>query len=192
MIMNQDNELWRTSGSRRRPRPQVVTPCPLCHQPAGTSYPTCPTCYQTIELFWLADWQVLLEREQVQPGSENERLLAEVVMVESERHPWTVVDIAMTLLICPECGNELGSRYQECTACYLAFGQALASEYGVTGNEHALHIGRWILRHPHQHSQNILTAWRGSVPQLLTGWLPTTAEAQRGMAQIKRGKATDH
>ena len=184
--MNHNEEQWRISGSRRRPRPQSVIPCPLCHQLVGASYPTRPTCYQAIEQFWLADWQVLREREQVQPGSKEEHLLAEVVMAESERHPWTVVDIAMTLLICPECDQELGSRYQECTPCYLAFGQALASEYDVTRNEHALHIGRWILRHPHQHSQNILIGWRGSMPHLLTGWLPTTAEAQRGMAQIRR------
>ncbi|MBK9056202.1 MAG: hypothetical protein IPL78_36490 [Chloroflexi bacterium] len=148
--MNHDDGLWRTSGVDGGRKPLPLAPLP---QPAGISYPTCPACYQTIEQFWLADWHVLLERDKSSPAR-GRTPAGEVVMAESERHPWTVVDIAMTLLTCPECGHESGSRYQECTVCYLAFGQALASEYGVTGNEHALHIGRWILRHPHQHSQN--------------------------------------
>jgi uncharacterized protein (UPF0212 family) len=155
---------------------------------SGTNYATCPTCFQAIEAIWLADWHALLAQEQITPGSPDEIVLAEVVMAESERHPWTAVDIAMTLLTCPECGHELGSRYQECTPCYQAFGKALASEFGVTANEHALHIGRWVLRHPHQHSANAVAAWSRTTPRILTGWLPSRTDAQRTMALIKQGR----
>lgn len=185
------DETWRNSGGRRRSRPQQVRPCPQCGRPLGSSYPGCSPCYQIIEDIYLADWRALLAREGVEAGTADERLLAEVVMAETERHPWTVVNIAMTLLTCPECGRELGSRYQECTECALAFGSALASEFGATANDHALHVGRWILRHPHQHSANIVTAWGMSVPRLLTGWLPSTADAQRMMAAVKAGRTAE-
>lgn len=183
-----DDEAWRTTGGRRVLRPRQVLPCPHCHSVTGTNYPTCLACFQAIEAIWLADWQALLVREQIEAGTPDETLLAELVMAESERHPWTVVDIAMTLLTCPECGHELGSRYQECVACYQAFGKALASEFGVTANEHALHIGRWVLRHPHQHSDNAVAAWSRTTPRVLTGWLPSRADAQRTMALIKQGR----
>ncbi len=179
---------WRTTGGRRVARPRQVLPCPHCHSVTGTNYATCPACFQAIEAIWLADWHALLAQEQVAPGSADETLLAEVVMAESEHHPWTVIDIAMTLLTCPECGHELGSHYQACVACYQAFGKALASEFGVTTNEHALHIGRWVLRHPHQHSDNAVAAWSRSTPRVLTGWLPSRADAQRMMALIKQGR----
>lgn len=183
-----DDELWRTTGGRRVTRPREVLPCPHCHSVTGTNYTTCPVCFEAIETLWLADWHVLLAQEQVEPGTPDETVLAELVMAESERHPWTVIDIAMTLLTCTECGYELGSRYQECTTCYQAFGKALASEFGVTANEHALHIGRWVLRHPHQHSSHAVAAWSRSTPRILTGWLPNRAEAQRTMDWIKQGR----
>ena len=101
------------------------------------------------------------------------------------------MDIAMSLQRCRICSNELGEAYKDCAEYGQAFGSSIASEFGATANEHALHIGRWVLRYPHRNSQNVVTAWRGTVPRLLTGWLPSTAEAQRMMALVKAGRVQE-
>jgi hypothetical protein len=62
------------------------------------------------------------------------------------------------------------------------------SEHGATSNEHALHVGRWVLRFPGRYSAAAVSAWRLSVPRLLTGWLPSREQAQRMMHLIKQGK----
>ncbi|MBC7812537.1 MAG: hypothetical protein H7175_15390 [Burkholderiales bacterium] len=185
--MAYDSE-WRFSGSRRVPRPERVEICEQCGKRVGMSYPDCPLCFDAIERFWLADWAALLEIEQVDAGMPDETLLAQVVIEESERHPWTVVDMAMSLLRCGTCGNELGSRYNECGECGMAFGSSLVSEYGATMNEHALHIGRWVLRHKQQHGENSIIGWQRTMPRVLTGWLPTTPEAQQMGKRIKDGE----
>ncbi|HLY26824.1 MAG TPA: hypothetical protein VKQ72_10825 [Aggregatilineales bacterium] len=182
------NAAWRRSALGRVPRPRRVEICSKCGKPVGMNYPACERCFPSMEELWLADWRALLERENIANSSADERLLAQVVMDEWDRHPFTILDIAMTLQRCKTCQNELGSRYRHCTECALAFGAALAAEYGVSGNAHAIHIGRWILRHAHQHSDNIVMAWRYTVPRLLTGWLPGTEEAQRWMNKIKAGE----
>lgn len=46
----------------------------------------------------------------------------------------------------------------------------------VTRNEHALHIGRWVLRFPHRQTAKTLTGWRFSLPILLTGVEPPSAK----------------
>ena len=175
-------------GGRRVPRPKTVQTCPQCGEALGANYATCAACHAAIEAIWLADWGALLEQEGIAAGTDEEKLLARTVTGEFGRHPWTVLDVAMALQRCEECGRELGEGYPECGACGMAFGASIQSEYGATGNEHALHIGRWILRFPHRNSKNIAAAWRLSVPRLLTGWLPSTAEAQRVMALIVAGR----
>jgi hypothetical protein len=185
--MTYDNA-WKFSGSRRVPRPQHVETCLQCGKPAGTSYPDCSLCFDAIERFWLADWAALLEMEQIEGGTPDETLLAQVVIEESEQHPFTVVDMAMSLLTCGTCGNELGSYYKDCGECGMAFGSSLLSEHGATANEHALHIGRWVLRHKHQHSKDSITGWQMTMPRILTGWLPSTADAQRMGKRIKDGE----
>ncbi|HEX7975834.1 MAG TPA: hypothetical protein VF498_15600 [Anaerolineales bacterium] len=94
----------------------------------------------------------------------------------------------MSLLRCSQCGNELGEAYSDYGECGLAFGSSIQAEFDATGNEHALHIGRWILRYPKRHSRNAAAAWKLSVPRLLTVWLPSTAGMQRIMALIKAGR----
>lgn len=141
-----------------------------------------------MERYWLADWQAFLNEEGIQAGSPEEKLLAQVVTAEAERHPWTVVDIAMSLQQCSECGRELGEGFPDCGECGMAFGATILSEFDATPNEHALHIGRWVLRFPHRNSANINAAWRWSMPRLLTGWLPSTEGAQRMMDKIKAGR----
>lgn len=178
-------------GGRRLPRPASVVPCPRCGEPLGTNYATCPPCFQAIESYWLADWQALLVREGIAAGTEDETLLARVVLIEFGQHPWTVLDSAMSLLRCDSCGGELGEGYTTCGVCGWAFGQSVASEFGATANEHALHIGRWVLRYPRRHSANAVAAWRLTLPRVLTGWLPTTQAAQRAMASIKAGRMAE-
>jgi hypothetical protein len=157
----------------------------------GAGYADCRACFDAVESIWLADWRALLAEEGLEPGTEGERLLARVALGEHGRHPWTVLDIAMSLLRCGACGRELGEAYSDCAECGQAFGASLASEFGATANEHALHVGRWVLRFPHRNSATVVLAWQSTLPRILTGWLPTTEEAQRGMNLIKSGRAEE-
>lgn len=175
-------------GGRRVPRLKTVQPCPACGEALGANYASCQKCHAAIEEIWLADWRALLLQEGIATGTPEEKELAQVVLAEFVRHPWTVMDIAMSLLRCSQCGGELGESYQDCAECGMAFGASLLAEFGATANEHALHIGRWVLRHHQRHSPNAVIAWRMSVPRLLTGWLPATAGAQKIMALIKAGR----
>lgn len=183
------------SGGRRVPRPESVQPCPRCGQPSGLGYLTCPACHDTIERYWLADWAALLGEERIDADSEEERTLAQVIWAEVDSHAWTIVDRALTLIPCDECGSELGGGPKECPTCKFAFERIwwydyLAGQQGrMTMNEHALRVGRWIVRYPHRYSQNIVTGWSTALPRILTGWLPSTEEAQRGMARLRAGKA---
>jgi uncharacterized protein (UPF0212 family) len=175
-------------GGRRIPRPQKVLACPQCGEAVGTNCHDCTYCHDAIESVWLADWEALLQKEGIASGSEEERLLAQVVMNEFGRHPWTVMDIAMSLQRCSQCGNELGEGYKDCAECGMAFGASIQAEFDATPNEHALHIGRWVLRYPQRHSQNAVAAWRLSLPRILTGWLPSTQEARQVMVLIKNNQ----
>jgi uncharacterized protein (UPF0212 family) len=176
------------AGGRRVARPRTVETCRECGRPVGAGYADCPVCFEAVEGIWLADWQALLAQEGIEAGTPDEKLLAQVVISEFGRHPWTVMDIAMSLLRCGTCGGELGEAYADCAECGQAFGASLASEFGATANEHALHVGRWVLRFPHRNSPNVVTAWRSTLPRLLTGWLPTTRQAQSAMALIRAGR----
>jgi uncharacterized protein (UPF0212 family) len=175
-------------GGRRISRSQKVLPCLQCGEAVGANYANCHQCHDAIESIWLADWNALLQEERVAAGSEEERLLARVVTSEFGRHAWTVMDVAMSLQRCSQCGNELGEAYQDCGECGMAFGASIQAEFGATANEHALHIGRWVLRYPQRHSTNVVAAWRLTLPRILAGWLPSTQEAQQAMAMIKAGQ----
>ena len=48
----------------------------------------------------------------------------------------------------------------------------------ITGNEHALSVGRWILRYPHRQKNNTVESWKFSIPILLTGKTPTNQQGQ--------------
>jgi hypothetical protein len=176
------------SGGRRVARPNTVQTCAACGEALGGGYANCGDCFAAVEQIWEADWAALLAQVGIAPGTEEELALAQRVIDSFGRHPWTVMDMAMRRLTCEECGGELGEGFPDCFECSAAFGASIQAEFGATPNEHALHIGRWILRFPHRSSENIVIAWKMSVPRLLTGWLPTTAEAQRAMDQIKVGE----
>jgi hypothetical protein len=180
-------------GGRRIERPKSVETCTQCGEAVGTNYPGCPGCYRLVERFWLADWQALLGQQGVEAGSPEETPLAADVFEQMDRHPWTVVDIAMTLILCGECGSELGGGPLKCSECRMALGNSgyydnVAGQQGrMTGNEHALRVGRRMLRHPHRYPETALRNWRLSFPRLLTGWLPSTRDAQTIAALMKDG-----
>jgi hypothetical protein len=175
-------------GGRRIARPNTVQSCPECLEALLSSYPSCTYCRATLDSYWLADWHVLLDHERIQAGSSEEHLLARRVMEEYGSHSWTVVDSAISLLNCSKCLTELDQNYPSCDECGWAFGLSIYCEFNATPNEHALHIGRWVLRFPQVHSAHALVGWRLSLPRILTGWLPSTSEAQYAMNLIKLGR----
>lgn len=190
--MNEQAQL--PPSGRRCSRPRMVECCPLCAEALGINYTYCTSCRSAINCIWQADWLVLLADEQIEPSSADETLLAQVVVAELLQHSWTVVDVAMTLVHCTAWGSELGGGPVDCGECTMAFrnvwaDDVAASQQGhMTGNEHALRVGRWVLRYPHRHSQHAVAAWQLSMPRLLTGWLPTTQQAHHLMALVKNGQ----
>lgn len=181
----------RPAGGRRHSRPRTIEPCVRCGAPAGYNYGSCAACTNSIEGIWYADWSALLAAEGIEAGSDDELLLARLVLAEEARHPWTVVDGAMLRLRCDACGGELGGGPLDCDACELAFRNLFAYDFealpaGVmTPNEHALRVNRWVLRYPHRHSAPEVFARREVTPLLLTGVVPTTREAQAMAARSK-------
>lgn len=174
---------------RRVPRPAEVVRCAGCGTFLGRGYPACPVCREAVDGLWRADWVAFLAAEGVASGGADERLLAGVVAAEVTRHPWTLADWALTFLRCAACGAALGGGPVDCADCAFAFGNLWASEVetGANRNEHALRVGRWVALHPHRHSAAIVAGWRFSLPFLLTGGVPTTAQAQRLAAWLKGG-----
>ncbi len=193
--MNSDKQ--RRPAGRRLPRPTGVESCSQCGQVLGFNYRDCPRCHHAIERFWEADWAALLADEQIAPASADETLLAQVVIAELDDHLWTVADMAMCRIRCDECGSELGGGPPTCASCKFAFGNLWwhdieAGRQGVmTMDEHALRVGRYVIRYPHRHSSVIAAGWRMNMPRILTGWLPDGAEARRMADLMKAGAAVD-
>lgn len=173
----------RPSGGRLYPRPEEVKTCKTCHAPAGRNYASCNECYDAIENIWLMDWKELIQREKIYPGSEDESLLAHVVFEEQHKHPWTIVDTAMTIIRCNTCGNEMGGGELDCPECKFAFENLCGydveaiNQGRMSGNEHALRVGRWVLRYPHRQKKNIVESWKFSIPIVLTRKLPSNEKA---------------
>jgi len=170
----------REPAGRRILRPAAVRPCPDCSEPAGANYASCPGCYTAIEALWLADWAALLEQEGIAAGSEDERLLAQVIASDIEAYPWTIVDIAHTLAVCPDCGAEVCGGPLSCATCRLAFENLWAydMEAGFQGkmtlNEHMIRVGRLELRHPHRYPAAVARIARWLMPIGMTN--PTPVE----------------
>ncbi|NJO81503.1 MAG: hypothetical protein HC828_01230 [Blastochloris sp.] len=187
----------RQPAGRRMPRPSRVEHCTRCQAVLGLHYRECPPCYDAIEGLWEADWSALLEREQIVAGSEDEALLAQVVLAEFDDHPWTIVDMAMGRVRCEECNEELGGGPVECESCKFAFGNLWwhdtdAMQQGaMTANEHALRVGRYVMRHPHRYSRAVATGWRMNMPRLMAGWLPKGSDMRRTAKLLKDGHEID-
>lgn len=176
----------RKPAGRRIPRPTKVNPCPDCNEPAGASYASCPGCYSAIEALWLADWAALLEQEGTAAGSEDERLLAHMIASDIDAHPWTIVDIAHTLVVCPDCGAERCGGPLSCATCKIAFENLWAydMEAGYQGNmtlnEHMIRVGRLELRHPHRFPDAVVRIARWLMPIGMTN--PTPVEPYKMQA----------
>ena len=73
--------------------------------------------------------------------------------------------------------------------------QAGAQAGLVTLNEHALHIGRWMVRHPHRYTEQVRVGWRWHLPVMLTGAIPPSTQGAAKMhhllAQGKEAEALD-
>jgi hypothetical protein len=174
---------------RRVPRPASVELCPVCGEYLGRGYPGCAGCYEAVEAIWREDWLAFLAAEGVQAGTPDETLIAGVVVAEFTRHPWTIVDYALTRLRCEECGSELCGGPIGCATCAHAFGNLWAPELeaGATMAEHAIRVARLVTRHPHRYSAPIATGWRLSLPALLTGDTGSGADARRIANWLKAG-----
>lgn len=179
----------RPPAGRQVPRPATIEPCRACGAYLGRGYPDCPACHDAVEMIWRADWLAFLGEEGFAPDTPDEALLAGVVVAEFQRHPWTLVDYALTLLRCEACGAEPCGGPVGCTTCAHTFGNLWAPELeaGATLNEHALRVGRLVTRHPHRFSAAIAAGWRLSLPQLLTGDVPDGGQARRLANWLKAG-----
>ena len=175
------------------PRPATVEACDACGGLVGRGYPDCPVCYEAVEGLWLADWAALLAAEGITPGGDDETTLVRVIIEETGRHPWTIADLALTHVRCRTCGEELGGGPPGCAECTLAFGNLWAPEHeaGATMNEHALRVARLVARHPHRYSAGLAAGWRLSLPLVLAGMLPSTAEAQALKAWVDAGRGDE-
>ena len=179
----------RPSAGRRVPRPASVEPCAACGDYLGRGYPHCPVCHEAVEAIWREDWLAFLAAEGFVPGTPDEALLAGIVVAEFIRHPWTIVDYALTLLRCEECGSELCGGPIGCGTCAHTFGNLWAPELeaGATMNEHAMRVARLVMRHPHRFSAAIVAGWRFGLAQLLTGDMADGGQARRLANWLKAG-----
>ncbi|MGI5292292.1 hypothetical protein ACQEVF_54595 [Nonomuraea polychroma] len=137
-------------------------------------------------------WRGFLEREFGTEEPLDERLIAEMVVDEPDKHPWRVVDAAYDRLTCAECGGRLSRGPASCASCNLANGFRYSAieidRPGVPpGNEHALRVNVAVTRRPYGISESEVLLRRLSLPVLLDGLLPTKAQAQATKAKANEG-----
>lgn len=166
--------------------------CAECGGLAPSGAPACRTCRDLVDGIVEEEWRAFLT--QWDPAEEAE--LAELVADEPDRHDWRVVDAALDRLVCPACGDRLGRGPVGCPDCDRAHGMRYAAiETDQPGaaprNEHAVRVNISVVRRPHVTSEHELLARRLTLPVLLAGLLPGTADAQRIGALIKRGDAAE-
>lgn len=173
-------------------RPEVGASPRPCAECGGSEYggaPACTACRALVDGIVEDEWAGFLRRWDV--GDDQETALAEMVAAEPDRHDWRVVDAALDRLVCADCGDRLGRGPVGCPACDRAHGFRYAAietdRPGVPrGNEHAVRVNVSVVRRPHVTSAGELLLRRLLLPVLLVGFLPTTEEAQRMSALIKR------
>ncbi|MEV0228817.1 hypothetical protein [Nonomuraea sp. NPDC050786] len=159
-------------------------------EPAGA--PGCARCAALVDEIVEAGWREFLEREFGASGPLDERLIAEMVVDEPDKHPWRVVDAAYDRLTCPECGGRLSRGPAGCVPCDLANGfrySAIEIDRPTVppGNEHALRVNVAVTRRPHGNSESEVLLRRLSLPILIEGRLPTRAQAQATKALANSG-----
>ncbi|WP_103957917.1 hypothetical protein [Nonomuraea solani] len=137
-------------------------------------------------------WRDFLGREFGAAEPSDERIIAEMVVDEPDKHLWRVVDAAYDRLVCAACGGKLSRGPAGCAPCDLANGFRYvareADRPGVPpGNEHALRVNVSVARRPSGISASEVLLRRLSLPALLEGALPTRAQAQAIKAMANRG-----
>jgi len=173
-------------------RPAVGAPLRRCAECGGYEYggaPACTACRALVDDIVEAEWSLFLTRWNVE--ADDEKALAEMVAAEPDKHDWRVVDAAYDRLTCPECGERLSRGPVGCAACDLAHGFRYAAietdrPGAQPGNEHGVRVNVSVVRRPLVTSEGELAARRLVLPMLLIGWLPTTEQAQRASALIKK------
>ncbi|WDV49174.1 hypothetical protein PV963_01100 [Streptomyces coeruleorubidus] len=174
-------------------RPEVGAALRHCAQCGGYEYggaPACAVCRELVDGIVEEEWAAFLRHWDAAEG-EQERVLAEMVAAEPDRHDWRVVDAALDRLVCPDCGDRLARGPAGCPACDRAHGFRYAAietdRPGVPpGNEHAIRVNVSVVRRPQVSSGSEVLVRRMLLPLLLVGFLPTTEQAQRVSALVKR------
>ncbi|TDD54007.1 hypothetical protein [Saccharopolyspora elongata] len=176
-------------------RPAVGAVLVRCGECGGHEYsgaPDCSRCRALVDDVVEEEWR----RFRAEWAAEPEAEVAGLVVAEPDRHDWRVVDAALDRIACDECGGRLSRGPVDCGACNLAHGFRYAAvETDRPGasplNEHAVRVNVSVVRRPHVTSAQELLVRRLLLPALLVGFLPTTAEAQRVSALVKRGATPD-
>ncbi|MGP4098761.1 hypothetical protein [Nonomuraea sp. KM90] len=159
-------------------------------EPAGA--PDCARCAGLVDEIVEGGWRDFLTREFGTREPSDERLIAEMVVDEPDKHPWRVVDAAYDRLTCPECGGRLSRGPAGCAPCDLANGfrySAIEIDRPAVppGNEHALRVNVSVARRPSGISASEVLLRRLFLPVLVEGGLPTTAQAQAVKAMANNG-----
>ncbi|MFE1249438.1 hypothetical protein [Streptomyces sp. NPDC058735] len=174
-------------------RPEVGAAPRRCAECGGYEYggaPACAACRDLVDGLVEEEWAAFVRRWDA-AGGEQERVLAEMVAAEPDRHDWRVVDAALDRLVCPDCGGRPARGPAGCPACDLAHGFRYAAietdRPGVPpGNEHAVRVNVSVVRRPEVTPPGEVLVRRLLLPVLLAGFLPTTEEAQRMSALVRK------
>jgi hypothetical protein len=129
-----------------------------------------------------AAWDTFCTASGVGKGTAEARELAEVVLQDTSEFDWRIVDGALDQLTCPDCGSTLGAG-AGCARCDQANGFRFAAREtdrpGVPpGNEHAIRVSSAVARTRDRYTARARAGYELLLPDLLTGVLPTTAQAQ--------------
>ncbi|MFI0140215.1 hypothetical protein [Streptomyces luteogriseus] len=175
-------------------RQEADMPLRRCTECGGYAYggaPACTVCRDLVDGIVEGEWARFLRQWDIAAGDGQERALAEMVVAEPDRHDWRLVDAALDRLVCPDCGDRLTRGPAGCPACDRAHGWRYAAietdRPGVPpGNEHAIRVNVSVVRRPQAASESEVLVRRLLLPLLLAGFLPTTEEAQRVSALVKK------
>ncbi|OKI49052.1 hypothetical protein [Micromonospora sp. CB01531] len=136
-------------------------------------------------------WACLLAELDVAPGTPEETALGWLVADGPDEHDWRVVDAALDRLTCPLCGSTLTHGPVTCHRCAYYHGMRFAARETdrpnvSPGNEHAIRVSFAVARHRARYSPRARVGYELSLPGLVAGELPTTAQAQAAKALINK------